>query len=153
MKKSCVIQVPCGKLKITATGTHIIRCDWVDDIVVPPSTLLLKKAVYQINEYFNRERKIFELPLEMKGSAFEESVWNIIASIPYGKTVSYSEIARKIGDSNAVRAVGNACGHNPISIIVPCHRVTAKNNNGGYTGGIHLKYALWDVEQIKGKGR
>ena len=89
----------------------------------------------------------------MKGSAFEESVWNIIASIPYGKTVSYSEIARKIGNPNAVRAVGNACGHNPISIIVPCHRVTAKNNNGGYTGGIHLKYALWNIEQIKGKGR
>ena len=52
-----------------------------------------------------------------------------------------------------MRAVGNACGHNPISIIVPCHRVTAKNNNGGYTGGIHLKYALWNIEQIKGKGR
>ncbi|MBZ0200278.1 MAG: methylated-DNA--[protein]-cysteine S-methyltransferase [Ignavibacteriaceae bacterium] len=101
----------------------------------------------QLREYFKVERKKFDLPLDLRGTEFQLQVWDQLQKIPYGKTVSYKQIAAALGDSNKVRAVGGANGANPVPIIVPCHRVINTNGGlGGYTGGIHLKEKLLKLE-------
>ena len=107
----------------------------------------LDEAAAQIAEYFSRRRKRFNLPLALKGTEFQMEVWNAISEIEYGKTMTYSEIAGKIGNRNAYRAVGNACGSNPIPIIIPCHRVISADGIGlGYAGGSILKKRLLNME-------
>lgn len=107
----------------------------------------LKQAVRQITEYFDKKRKQFDLPLDIEGTAFQKKVWNQLSKIPYGKTVSYKDVAVKIKNEKAVRAVGTANGRNPICIVVPCHRVIAADGTlGGYTGGLHIKTKLLALE-------
>jgi methylated-DNA-[protein]-cysteine S-methyltransferase len=93
---------------------------------------LLTTALTQLEEYFQGKRKSFELPLMLKGTAFRMKVWQELTNIPYGKTITYGALAKKIGNSQASRAVGQANHHNPVSIIVPCHRVIGAD--GGLTG-------------------
>lgn len=101
----------------------------------------------QLKEYFKTERKKFELPLDLRGTEFQLKVWKQLQKISYGKTVSYKQIALALGDANSVRAVGGANGANPVPIIVPCHRVINSNGSlGGYTGGVHLKGKLLELE-------
>ena len=96
---------------------------------------LLKEAKSQMEEYFSAKRKSFELPLEEKGTPFQISVWDKLKNIPYGETKSYQEIAEEIGNSNAVRAIGQANKANKLPIIIPCHRVIGKNKSlTGYAG-------------------
>jgi len=112
-------------------------------------TPLIKKAALQFEEYFNGKRKTFNLPLIMHGTVFQKKVWKALQNIPYGKTVSYGEIAAKIGNPKACRAVGLANNRNPISIIVPCHRVIGSNGSlTGYGGGLELKQQLLDLEKL-----
>lgn len=112
-----------------------------------PTHPLLKKAEKQLLEYFSGSRKSFELPLNLQGTAFQKSVWQALKKIPFGKTCSYREIANKIGNTGAMRAVGNANGKNPISILIPCHRVVQSNGElGGYSGGAALKAFLLNLE-------
>ena len=111
-------------------------------------TLLIKNAYLQIQEYLEGKRKEFDLPLLMKGTAFQIQVWNALKDIPYGETISYQEIARKIGNEKAVRAVGGANHNNPIMVVVPCHRVIGKNKKlVGYAGGLELKEKLLEIEK------
>src|SRR5690606_6937498 len=99
----------------------------------------------QLEEYFFRGRKFFDVELELNGTAFQNRLWNELLTIPYGKTVSYLEMAIRLGDMNSVRAVGLANGQNPIAIIVPCHRVVGKDGDlVGYAGGLDKK--LWLLE-------
>lgn len=106
----------------------------------------------QLQEYFAGERVAFETQLEMDGTRFELQVWRALTEIPYGETVSYGEIARRIGQPSAARAVGLANGRNPIAVIVPCHRVIGANGTlTGYGGGLERKQLLLELE--RGQGR
>ena len=101
----------------------------------------------QLDEYFAGTRRSFELPLAMSGGAFELRVWDELLAIPYGETSSYGEIAERIGNPGAARAVGLANGRNPIAVIVPCHRVIGADGSlTGYGGGLERKRALLDLE-------
>jgi methylated-DNA-[protein]-cysteine S-methyltransferase len=111
-------------------------------------TLLIKKAAEQLNEYFDGKLKVFDLPLVLHGTDFQVKVWKALQKIPYGKTSSYGEIAAIIGNPKASRAVGMANNRNPISIIVPCHRVIGHNGSlTGYAGGLKLKQQLLELEK------
>lgn len=109
---------------------------------------LSDKTVLQLEEYFDGRRKEFEIPLKLIGTEFQKKVWNELLKIPYGETVSYKDIAIKIGNSKACRAVGMANHNNPILIIVPCHRVINENKKlGGYALGLELKRRLLELEK------
>lgn len=101
----------------------------------------------QLDEYFKRERKKFDIPLDITGTEFQLKVWKELSKIPYGKMISYGDIARKVGGSTYIRAVGRANGQNPVPIIIPCHRVIESNGRiGGYSGGIEIKQKLLELE-------
>lgn len=140
---------PIGILKIEATQTKLISVQLTDYTkTVDNSNEMTKKCEMQLREYFCGKRRIFNLPIEFKGTEFQKKVWRELCKIPYGKTVSYQEIAQKIGKKKAVRAVGTAIGKNPIAIIVPCHRVISANGKiGGYAYGIDKKQKLLDLER------
>ena len=107
----------------------------------------LRAAQRQLEEYFAGERAEFSLPLESHGTDFQQRVWSALRAIPFGATISYGELARRIGNPRAVRAVGLANGRNPISIIVPCHRVIGANGTlTGYGGGLERKRFLLALE-------
>lgn len=103
----------------------------------------------QFTEYEKGIRKLFDLPLHIVGTEFQKKVWNALLEIPFGETRSYQEIAIRIGNPKAVRAVGGACNRNPIGIIVPCHRVVGKNGSlTGYAGGLDYKKMLLEHEKM-----
>ena len=109
---------------------------------------LLDRLERQLGEYFTGRRRAFDLPLEMPGSTFQERVWAELRRIPYGETISYRELAARIGAAQAPRAVGRANGSNRVAIVVPCHRVVAAGGGlGGYGGGLAAKRALLDLER------
>jgi len=111
-------------------------------------TPLIKKAAAQLREYFDGKRKTFDLPLAPRGTEFQLTVWKALQAIPYGKTCSYGQLADKIGNPKACRAVGMANNRNPITIIIPCHRVIGSNGNlTGYAGGLDLKDKLIMLEK------
>lgn len=102
---------------------------------------------HQLNEYFNRERKEFDLQLEILGTDFQKKVWNELTKIPYGETISYGELAERMGDKNKMRAVAAANGANPIPILIPCHRVIGSDGSlTGYGGGLEVKKKLLELE-------
>lgn len=101
----------------------------------------------QLEEYLKGERKKFSIPLDIKGTEFQKKVWNELSRISFGKTVSYKEIAKNIGNSKAMRAVGKVTGQNPVCILIPCHRVINANGKpGGYSGGVKLKEKFLELE-------
>lgn len=111
-------------------------------------TALLKDAHKQISEYLKGERRSFDLPLSPSGTEFQQRVWKAFTGIPYGETVTYEDIARKVGNEKACRAVGMANNRNPISLIIPCHRVIGKNGKlTGYGGGLGIKEYLLKLER------
>lgn len=140
---------PIGVLKIEATNAKLISVQLTDCTkTVDNSNEITKMCKTQLNEYFCRKRKIFDLPIEFMGTGFQKKVWRELCEIPYGKIVSYKEIAQNIGNEKAVRAVGTAIGKNPIAIIVPCHRVISANGKiGGYAYGIDKKQKLLNLER------
>lgn len=108
---------------------------------------ILEQTIAELSEYFQGKRREFDIPLAPHGSAFQRKVWNALLGIPYGTVCSYSDVARRIGEPTASRAVGHANGRNPIPIIVPCHRVVGANGSlTGYGGGLHVKKFLLDLE-------
>lgn len=111
-------------------------------------TALLDLCERQLMEYFRGERRYFELPLHMEGTAFQRRVWQALVDIPYGESITYAELAKLIGSPGGARAAGNACGANPIAIIVPCHRVLGKNGPGGYAYGADAKKTLLKIEKM-----
>ena len=115
------------------------------------STPLLEETKQQLREYFRRERREFSLPLSPQGTAFQELVWVGLQSIPYGETISYGQLAARIGHPKSCRAVGGANHRNPIAIIIPCHRVIGADGSlTGYGGGLEKKIFLLKLEQAEG---
>lgn len=115
-----------------------------------PEVKILSESVRQMNEYLDGKRKSFDLPMDIEGTEFQKRVWKELSRIPFGKTCSYSDVAKKIKNEKAVRAVGSANGKNPLCIIVPCHRVIAADGTlGGYSGGLKFKSKLLELERQK----
>ncbi len=115
---------------------------------------ILDSAAQQLQEYFAGVRTTFDLPVDPQGTPFQRSVWNLLQQIPYGETISYSELANRYGNPKATRAVGAANGKNPISVVIPCHRVIAANGSlWGYGGGLPAKKFLLDLEQPRAVAR
>lgn len=109
---------------------------------------ILDDTRIQLAEYFSGKRKDFDIPLDLDGTTFQKKVWSQLQKIPFGRTVAYRDVAQKIQNPRAVRAVGSANGKNPVCIIVPCHRVIAADGSiGGYAGGIRIKKQLLELEQ------
>lgn len=121
----------------------------------PTADRILVDAVRELQEYFDGERTEFDLPLDPLGTEFQQQAWQVLRTIPYGRTISYGEQAERLGDRNKSRAVGAANGRNPISIIVPCHRVVGSTGKlTGFAGGIDNKAWLLEHEQDSaGQGR
>jgi len=110
---------------------------------------VIDEAVTQINDYFSGKRKEFDLPITVNGTEFQMKVWNALREIPYGETATYSQIAERIGHNQSYRAVGTACGNNPLPVIIPCHRVVGSSGPGGYLGGFEMKRRLLAIEGVK----
>jgi methylated-DNA-[protein]-cysteine S-methyltransferase len=147
-------QSPIGLIRISATESYIQEISFIDNIEKPAADHQKKKyspiliqCIEQLIQYFHGERRVFEFTIHQQGTAFQEKVWNELISIPYGKTVSYLELSRRLGDTKAIRAAASANGKNKIAIVVPCHRVIgSKNDLVGYAGGIWRKKWLLDHE-------
>ncbi len=143
-------QSPLGEIAITANDNGITALafqEGTSPIELSPytkkETTILQRTFLQLEEYFDGNRKTFELPLSASGTPFRQKVWQALTEIPFGKTVSYAWIANKLEKPKAVRAVGSANGANPIALIVPCHRVIGANKKlTGYAGGLALKAKL-----------
>jgi methylated-DNA-[protein]-cysteine S-methyltransferase len=143
------IDTPLGKLEIRASEVGITAVEFLKKEKEGSVTnTILRVAIKQIEEYFKGARVDFELPLDIKGTPFREKVWKELLKIPYGETISYKELALRIDNPKAIRAVGGANNKNPISIIIPCHRVIGSDNSlVGYGGGIENKKWLLEFEK------
>ena len=145
---------PCGCLIIKVRMGKIYLCDWEGRGIRPTNEIarsdgddVIREAISQLNEYFEGERKEFNLPLMPDGTPFQKQVWQSLLEIPYGATRTYSEIATGVGRPDAVRATATAIGANPLSILIPCHRVIGKNGTlTGYAGGLDAKRFLLNHE-------
>ncbi|HRD56146.1 MAG TPA: methylated-DNA--[protein]-cysteine S-methyltransferase [Parachlamydiaceae bacterium] len=152
-----IINSLVGPLTIVARDAYLIAILWDNEkegrVVLDPmkedlNHPVLLKTERQLQDYFLQKKFIFDIPIQIEGTVFQKTVWQALALIPYGATWSYKEIAQKIGHPNAVRAVGTAIGKNPISIILPCHRVIASNGSlAGFAGGLHKKQILLNLEK------
>jgi methylated-DNA-[protein]-cysteine S-methyltransferase len=149
---------PIQELKLLSDGRSLIglymmsekhvlqqQSDWVEDDSVAP----FSETKQQLNEYFAGTLIEFNLPIQLHGTAFQQKVWKVLKTIPYGVTMSYGELAKQLNQPNASRAVGLANGKNPVSIVVPCHRVIGANGKlTGYGGGIERKQWLLSHERL-----
>lgn len=142
------LKSPIGIVEIKTKENKIISLDFVDKIYEERLDDLIIKAKKELNEYFDGKRKYFDLPLNIIGTDFQIKVWNELLKIEYGKTLSYKDIAIKIGNEKASRAIGNANNKNKIAILIPCHRVIGKNGKlVGYEGGLWRKEWLLNHEK------
>ena len=149
---------PVGEILLTSNGQSLTglylknqkhfptqTADWRESATASP----FPKVKQQLTEYFSNQRQSFDLPLAATGTAFQQTVWNLLPNIPYGETLSYGDLAQKLGTPGSARAVGAANSRNPISIIVPCHRVIGANRKlTGYAGGIERKCWLLNHEGV-----
>jgi methylated-DNA-[protein]-cysteine S-methyltransferase len=152
---------PVGRLKLVATDKGLAAILWEGEdftrtklaAPVPDgSHPILLETERQLLEYFRKERTVFEVPLDLAGTDFQQRVWAALLAIPFGKTKTYGELAQQLGDPKTVRAVGGALNKNPVSIIVPCHRVIgASGQLVGFAGGLRNKTYLLQLEDIIGK--
>jgi len=153
-----------GELILGSFDNYLVMCDWryrkmrtsidsrlqtkLNATYNEKDNNILQITRQQLNEYFEYKRNSFDIPVKLIGTDFQKKVWKGLIKIPYGKTTSYLELANKISNTKAVRAVANANGANSISIIIPCHRVIGKNGAlAGYAGGVATKKNLLDLEQ------
>ena len=155
---SSTYQSPLGPLELVASDEGLVAVLWPDDppdrvrlgddLLESPDHPVLAKAADQLDEYFEGKRKDFDLPLDLRGTEFQVAAWQSLAQIPYGETATYGEQAASLGRPKAVRAIGAANGRNPVSIILPCHRVVGANGSlTGFAAGLDAKRFLLDLEQ------
>jgi methylated-DNA-[protein]-cysteine S-methyltransferase len=152
-----MIHSPVGNLKLVASDKGLVAILWqneklsrvplnelVEDTVHP----ILLDTERELGEYFAGKRKTFSVPLDMRGTSFQKNVWQALLAIPFGETRSYGQLAKQLGNPQAMRAVGAANGRNPISIIVPCHRVIGSSGKlTGFAGGLETKAYLLNLEE------
>jgi methylated-DNA-[protein]-cysteine S-methyltransferase len=155
-----MIDSPVGKLKLIASDSGLVAILWendrphrvrLNDLVADEQHPVLVKTERQLGEYFAGKRKAFSIALDMRGTRFQKDVWEALLAIPFGETRSYGQLATKLGNPRATRAVGAANGRNPISIIVPCHRVIGSSGKlTGFAGGLETKAHLLSLEEKNG---
>lgn len=135
--------------EIIEENGYIVKIGVVDSIYEGvSSSLVVDECIKELDEYFNKKRKVFNVPIKLNGTLFQMKVFEVLKSIPYGHTLSYEDVAILIGKPKASRAVGNACNKNPIMIVVPCHRVIGKNGKlVGFAYGTDLKEELLGLER------
>lgn len=153
---------PVGELRIVASDEGLVAILWENDspsrvamngIHEDRNQMLLIEAKRQLAQYFGRERTAFSLPLDFRGTDFQKRVWSELLAIPYGETRSYADIAKRVGNAKACRAVGAANGRNPISIVAPCHRVVGSTGKlTGFAGGLRAKEFLLQLEAGNAEG-
>lgn len=153
------IDSPVGSLRLVAGerglrailwgAEDVARIAWIDEAdLIEGTTPVLDEAATQLEEYFAGTRREFDLPLDPLGTPFQQSAWMVLRTIPYGMTMSYGQQARQLGDPNKARAVGAANGKNPLSIVVPCHRVVGSGGQlTGFAAGVEIKSWLLDHER------
>lgn len=143
------IKSPLGTLEIEGDTKGITAITFLDK-EVPLTTVIpesLQEAVKQLHEYFTKKRTVFELKIAPRGTDFQTKVWRTLQNIPFGKTVSYLDMAKTLGDPKVIRAAASANGKNPISIVIPCHRVIGSDGSlTGYASGLHRKKWLLEHE-------
>ncbi|MGM9607053.1 MAG: methylated-DNA--[protein]-cysteine S-methyltransferase [Oscillospiraceae bacterium] len=143
---------PVGRLGLMGEGDALIALALPNQpvpLITERETPVLREARKQLEAYFAGKLRTFDVPLRLEGTPFRMRVWEQLQKIPCGQVISYGELARRIGQPNAARAVGGANHHNPISILVPCHRVIAADGTlGGYGGGLELKRTLLKLEGV-----
>ena len=159
MYQTVTMDTPVGKLRLIAGERGLRAILWgAEDVariasideaeLVEGSNAVLDLAVAQLEEYFAGTRREFDLPLDPQGTPFQQSVWMVLRTIPYGRTISYGQQAGQLGDPNKARAVGAANGKNPLSIVVPCHRVIGSGGQlTGFAAGLDVKSWLLDHER------
>lgn len=142
------------KMLLVAEGDILTQCKWIlpgsnpDYSISQSRNKVIEMAISRISEYLEGKRRLFNLPMRLEGTEFRMKVWNEMRRIPYGETITYKELAQRIGSPDACRAVANACGANPFPILIPCHRVVASGGRiGGYTGGLDIKLKLLEIEK------
>ena len=154
------IETPTGVMRLGATEDALVLCDWPDAqgaahclsalcrrLGVPGDSPVLEKAEKALKDYFAGRLQTFDMPLRPCGTPFQETVWRALLEIPYGKTASYGDIARRIGRPTAFRAVARAVGANPLCIAVPCHRIIGSDGSlTGFGGGLDRKVLLLKLE-------
>ncbi len=147
--ETCIINSPLGYAKISGDSAGITSVSIVDteeelSEIIPESLI---ECVAQLTAYFKNKSKTFDLKLNPQGTLFQKTIWRLLEDIPYGKTISYLQLSKQLGDVKAIRAVASANGKNPIWIIVPCHRVIGSDGSlTGYAGGLHRKQWLLNHE-------
>lgn len=158
-RRHTVLDSPVGPLTVVADregltavyfADHLRRPDAAGfgPVVTPVADELLDRAARQLGEYFLGARRAFDLPLAPVGAPFQRAVWDLLIAIPYGETCSYGALARRLGDVGLARAVGTANAANPLSVVVPCHRVVGSDGSlTGYAGGLARKRLLLDLER------
>lgn len=145
--ETCIIKSPLGYTKIVGdddgiSQVTILNSEEKETDIIPTE---LEDCVIQLREYFESTRTTFDLKLNPQGTDFQNVIWELLTEIPYGKTISYLQLSKRLGDVKAIRAVANANGKNPLWIIVPCHRVIGSDGKlTGYAGGLHRK--KWLIE-------
>ena len=155
MHTAWVLDTPLGPMTAVSQGDALTALTFGERL--PPGcalerTPLIANAAAQLGEYFAGKRQAFDLPLQPRGTAFQQTVWQALQQIPYGQTRSYGFIAAAVGRPQATRAVGGANHRNPLSILIPCHRVIGADGSlTGYGGGLHIKQALLLLEQTHTK--
>jgi len=152
MKEKAQYKSPIGVIEIEAENEAIVSLRFVEPESESPNSELQQNVIVQVikqlEEYFDGNRKAFDVVINASGTPFQQKIWHQLREIPFGETMNYSEIAGQAGIPKAARAVGNANGKNPVCIIVPCHRVIKKSgDSGGYAYGENRKKFLLDLEQ------
>jgi methylated-DNA-[protein]-cysteine S-methyltransferase len=156
--KKAYYQSPIGMIEIQSDDGSISHISFInswkgssvdEDKIeqTPPTDAIIKMCISQLSDYFNGERKVFTFAIKHTGTAFQQTVWAELNNIPYGRTISYLELSKRIGNTKAIRAVGTANGNNTIAIVVPCHRVIGSNGDLiGYAGDLWRKKWLLEHE-------
>ena len=152
-----MMESPVGKLKLVASDKGLVAILWendrpsrvrLDELVANGHHPVLIETERQLSEYFAGKRKKFSIVLDMRGTSFQKDVWEALRAIPFGETRSYGQLAKQLGNPRATRAVGAANGRNPVSIIVPCHRVIGSSGKlTGFAGGLETKAHLLSLEK------
>ena len=163
--KTRLYESPCGTMTLGSFGDKLCLCEWHTDkhgelacrrlkrilnaCLEEDTSGIIEKAAAQLNEFFAGRRRVFDVPLLLIGTDFQKTVWGELMNVPFGKTLSYGEMARRIGRAKAVRAVANANGANPVCIFVPCHGIIGSDHSlTGYAGGIDAKRRLLELEGV-----
>lgn len=159
-------ETPFGNIIIGAHQDKLVYCNWneeecqrklkkvlkIKNNLREKEITIIENTIRQLKEYFSGTRRNFSIKYELNGTPFQIKVWEGISDLEYGTTMTYKELAQKIGHEGSCRAVAQACGANPIALIIPCHRIISLRGTGGYTGGLEKKRSLLRMESNNKSG-